>query len=180
MVLLNDGSSYSAGLAQAFKDAARPHPDLAGTSITISPSDLADLPGQLAGSSAFYAPSTVANALSVAKALQATDTTVFATDTALDSQFSAGAASFSKGWLIVSNTADYSDLAEFSRFSRRFEDTYGGKPSQFAANAYDATNLVLDKLVTAGNNRADITAGVLSTTAYQGSHGPRIVRSGQR
>jgi branched-chain amino acid transport system substrate-binding protein len=171
IVVLNDGSSYSVGLAQSFTAAANSYPDLVGSSITVAPSNLADLPGRLADSSIFYAPSSVANAVALAKALQATNTTVFATDTALDSQFSAGAASFSKNWLIVSNSADYSDLSTFTEFSRRFEAAYGGEPSQFAANAYDATNLILDELKTNGNNRAAITAGVLDTSGYQGVTG---------
>jgi branched-chain amino acid transport system substrate-binding protein len=171
VVMLNDGSSYSAGLAQAFKEAASPYGNLAGTSIMISPPELADLRGQLASSSVFYAPSTVANAVAVAKELHSTDTTIFATDTALDSQFGAGAGSISDNWLIVSNTADYADRPAFTAFSRQFEAAYGRKPTQFAANAYDATNLVVDQLVTSGNSRPAITAGVLSTTAYQGATG---------
>jgi branched-chain amino acid transport system substrate-binding protein len=171
VAVLNDGSSYSAGLARAFEDAARPYPDLVGTNITISPPDLADLPNQLASSSIFYAPSSVANAVALAKALQATDTTVFATDTALDSQFRAGAAPSSENWLIVSNNSDYSDIPAYTQFTREFEAAYGEKPSQFAANAYDATNLVLDTLETAGNDRASVTAGVLGTTRYHGATG---------
>ena len=180
VVVLNDGSSYSAGLAQAFMDAAGPYTGLAGSSITISPPELADLPGRVASSSIFYAPSTVADAVAVAKALRTTNTTVFATDTALDSQFSAGAAPFSKNWLIVSNSADYSDLEAFTQFSRQFEAAFGSKPSQFAANAYDATNLILDQLARSGY-RAAITAGKRPQhNRLPGRHRPHFVRSGYR
>lgn len=171
VVLLNDGSSYSAGLARVFEEAAKPYAGLAGKSITISPPELANLPGQVTSAAVFYAPSTVANAVAVAKALQATNPTVFATDTALDSQFGVGAAQFSGNWLIVSNSADFSDLPAFTLFSQRFEAAFDSKPSQFAAHAYDATNLVLDNLARAGNNRASITAGLMNTKDYRGATG---------
>lgn len=171
IVTLDDGSSYSAGLARAFREAAAPYTGLAGKSVTISPPDLADLPGQVANSAVFYAPSTVANAVAVAKALQASTTTVFATDTALDSQFSTGAAPIAGTWLIVSNSADFSDLPAFATFAQQFEATYGTKPSQFAANAFDATNLILDNVAKSGNDRTAITAGVLGTKDYHGATG---------
>ncbi|MEP6774924.1 MAG: branched-chain amino acid ABC transporter substrate-binding protein [Chloroflexota bacterium] len=174
VVILNDGSSYSAGLAQAFKDAAGSHPGVVGKSITISPTDLSSVPGQVASSSVFYAPSTVANAVAVSRALQANNTTVFATDTALNREFSSGAGESSRNWLIASNStdfSDFSDLAAFASFARRFEAAYGVKPSQFTANAYDATNLVLDSLLIDGDNRVAISSAVLNTREYHGATG---------
>ena len=171
ITVLNDGSSYSVGLAKTFYQAAKPYRGLAGKSITIAPPALDNLLGQVGNSAIFYAPSTVANAVAVAKGLQGSTSTVFATDTALDSQFGDEVAPFSGDWRIVSNSADYSDLPAYSAFAQQFQGAYGVKPSQFAANAYDATNLILDNVAKTGNDRAAITSGVLGTQDYRGATG---------
>lgn len=171
ITVINDGSSYSVGLATTFDEAAKPYLGLAGKNITIAPPGLDNLLGQVGNAAIFYAPSTVANAVAVARGLQGSRSTVFATDTALDSQFGDEAAPYSGDWRIVSNSADYSDLPAYNAFAQQFQRAYGAKPSQFAANAYDATNLILDSLAKTGNDRAGITSRVLGTQDYQGATG---------
>jgi branched-chain amino acid transport system substrate-binding protein len=171
IMVLDDGSSYSIGLARTFEESARPYPGLAGASIRISPPELSNLPAQVAASAVFYAPSTVANAIAVAKALQGTSTTVFATDTALDPQFAEAAAPFTGNWLVVSNSADYSDLPAYKVFAQQFEAAYDAMPSQLAANAYDATNLILDSVAKAGKDRTAVMTGVMGSKEYQGTTG---------
>jgi branched-chain amino acid transport system substrate-binding protein len=169
---LTDGSSYSLGLAQQFEKAASSHAGLASAKIAITPPNLQGLRIQLAAYTAvFYAPSTVTNAVAVAKALQGTNITVFASDTALDPQFAAEADG-AQNWRILSNSADLAGLPAFQSFAQSFKARYGTAPTQFAANAYDITNLILDNLATKGNNRDAITAAVLATAAYDGASGP--------
>jgi branched-chain amino acid transport system substrate-binding protein len=171
IAVLTDGSSYSIGLAQRFESAARGHAELAGDRIEISPPALDGLRDELASYKAlFYAPSTAQNAVSLAKALEGTNITIFATDTALDPQFAANAPD-AQNWLILSNNVDPGVDAAAQEFARDFEAKYGAAPSHLAANAYDLTNLVLDGVTTSGDDRAAITKAVLATAGYQGASG---------
>ena len=105
IAILEDGSSYSNGMAAAF---SRTAPKL-GVSFTISLTiDLAadTIPvDRLGGAAAvFYAPSTISNAVKVAKSLKQSGLPVFATDTALDPQFIDQAGDSRKSWHLLSNS----------------------------------------------------------------------------
>jgi branched-chain amino acid transport system substrate-binding protein len=171
VAVVDDGSSYSAGLAREFLQAAAAHTGLAGTTLTIAPPDLSTIATPHTGQAYFYAPSSAANALLVAQALAGIGATVLATDTALDAQFASAAANDAQNWYIVSNASLDSSLPAFGKFAQTFASEYGTAPGQFAANAYDATNLIIDAVARSGNDRAAVTAGVLDTTGYQGASG---------
>jgi branched-chain amino acid transport system substrate-binding protein len=141
VIVLEDGSSYSAGLAKEFETSA--------TALGVPVSNTVDLklaPGAVVASQLepspayFYAPSSVGNAIALARALQDSPAVVYATDTALDPQFVAQAGAAARNWKIVSNSAPPDTKGRYPSVTKEGQ-TF---PTQFAANAYDATNLVLD------------------------------------
>ena len=58
-----------------------------------------------------------------------------------------------------------------SDFVERYSDTFGVKPDVFAAQAFDAANLVLRQLASGVHARADLRAGILQTRGYPGASG---------
>lgn len=77
-------------------------------------------------------------------------------------------------------TAHYygeSKLAPVREFATRFEQAYAARPDIFAAQAYDAANLVLVQLARARATRDAVRDGVLSVTAYPGVTGVIRMRS---
>jgi ABC-type branched-subunit amino acid transport system substrate-binding protein len=58
-----------------------------------------------------------------------------------------------------------------SDFVERFSSTFGIAPEVFAAQAFDAGNLVLRQLASGRNTREDLRAGVLNTRGYPGASG---------
>ncbi|MGN0526848.1 MAG: ABC transporter substrate-binding protein [Acutalibacteraceae bacterium] len=70
---------------------------------------------------------------------------------------------------VVSNEISYitpfdvnSEDAKVSAFVAAYEEKYGGKPDQFAADAYDAIYAIFEGMKAAGINDADISASDLS------------------
>jgi branched-chain amino acid transport system substrate-binding protein len=149
VAVLNDGSSYSLGLAKTFVQNVN---TMSYVSATIVPTDLSERPVQLGNAqAAFYAPSSVQNAVNVAHALSGLDIVVFSTDVALDPQFLDGAGPDAARWHIISNSvpdAQWSDPDSevATRFQAEFEKSFGSAPEQFAANAYDITLTILSAI----------------------------------
>jgi len=154
VAVLDDGSSYSTGLANEFVTAA----GALGISVTnrihlkLDPG--ANLLSQVGPARTFfYAPSSVGFALTVARAIQSSHAVVYASDTALDPQFISQAGSAALDWKIVSNSAPPDSQGSFAA-STKPGQTF---PSQFAANAYDATSLVLDGIASGtATNRSEL------------------------
>ncbi len=161
MALLQDGSSYSIGMAKAFEKAA------AMQGIETTPIQKIDVRsedirlGQLSNQIAlFYAPSSVGNAVLVAKATMGQTSAVFATDTALDPKFVDQAGAAGRNWRIISNSAG--EDSEPKALTQASPSKINMPPGQFAANAYMITNLVLDAMAAHGANRKDVMNTVMS------------------
>lgn len=138
VAVLEDGSTYSTGIVQAFIDPITGAP---GKVYTVNPLDLSTLPAKLAGADGlFYAPSSVQNAVLVARALAPLALPVIATDVALDPQFLEGAGADAAGWRVISNSVPpselYQSISDFELFRDMFTTEYGSTPGQFAANTY--------------------------------------------
>jgi branched-chain amino acid transport system substrate-binding protein len=63
-----------------------------------------------------------------------------------------------------------------AEFRRRFEATFGRPPGFLAAQAFDATNLVLLQLVQGRRSRETLLEGLLSTQHHPGVSGPTSLR----
>lgn len=64
-----------------------------------------------------------------------------------------------------------SNFVFVSRFVERYTTTYGQEPDLFAAQAFDAANLVLVQLAAGRDSREDVRDGVLRTQGYPGVSG---------
>lgn len=58
-----------------------------------------------------------------------------------------------------------------SDFVERYSNTFGTTPDVFAAQAFDAGNLILRQLASGSDTRSDLRAGVLETRGYPGASG---------
>lgn len=176
--VLRDGSTYSDGLARRFALAARSHGLEVVGEADITHTRGTELAGQVRQSRAdvvFYAPSTTGNAVMAARALADVplSTGVFASDTALSDQFMEAAGDSAPRWWVVYN-GFVPPLAtdEWRQFEQAFMRRYAVTPSQFAANAYDLTNLVLDALERIDvPDRRQVSELVLGTRGYAGVTG---------
>lgn len=147
ITILNDGSTYSNGIAGTFSQTlSLSLRDMSPKSLTISPPSLDNLVASLGSATAiFYAPSSVNNAIAVARALENTTIDVFATDVALDQQFLEGAGNTASPWHIVSNsipTDRLYDGANATPFRDNFRARYHSDPGQYALNAYNLASLI--------------------------------------
>jgi ABC-type branched-subunit amino acid transport system substrate-binding protein len=70
-----------------------------------------------------------------------------------------------------------SELAVVRDFRGRFEDAFATPPDVFAAQAYDATNLVLVQLARGRETREAVREGVLAVSAYPGVSGVLTMRA---
>jgi ABC-type branched-subunit amino acid transport system substrate-binding protein len=70
-----------------------------------------------------------------------------------------------------------SELPVVREFRGRFEDAFATPPDVFAAQAYDATNLVLVQLARGRETREAVREGVLAVTAYPGVSGVLTMRA---
>jgi len=61
-------------------------------------------------------------------------------------------------------------------FASRFDRAYAAEPDVFAAQAFDAANLVLMQLARGRDSRADVRKGVLSVSSYPGVTGVLTMR----
>jgi branched-chain amino acid transport system substrate-binding protein len=150
IVVLEDGSTYSAGLAKRFSES---FDGVLAPANTINPMQLSDIPAQVGAADAvFYAPSSVQNAVLLAKALAPLDVQVIASDVALDPQFLDGAGSDAGGWHVVANSVPpdqlYGSSQDAEAFRQNFERANGETPGQFAANAYFFVKYLISTLAT--------------------------------
>lgn len=177
MVVVNDGSSFSQGLSEWFEVAARD----AGISITgaveIGTDGLEDVTAeinQLRPDALFYAPSSTNQAVMFAKAVKSLGPRlgIFATDTALDDKFIASASADAGLWHVVSNsTVELPTSAQATAFKQEYKAAYGDEPGIYAANAYDATKLILAVVSSGKMDRGNIIEAVRSTVEYPGASG---------
>lgn len=64
-----------------------------------------------------------------------------------------------------------SDVPFVTEFVEAYRNTFGEEPDAYAAEAYDATNLLLVQLSAGRSDREGIRAGLLDTRAYPGAAG---------
>jgi ABC-type branched-subunit amino acid transport system substrate-binding protein/TolA-binding protein len=64
-----------------------------------------------------------------------------------------------------------SDLPFVAEFVNSFQQTFGEKPDSYAAQAFDAGNIVLMQLVAGRDTRGEMRDGLLQTRAYPGATG---------
>jgi branched-chain amino acid transport system substrate-binding protein len=76
-----------------------------------------------------------------------------------------------EGALFVSHFFPESPVAYVHDFSVRFRDAFASEPAVFAAQSYDAANLVLVQLAGRRPSREDVRDGVLETVGYPGVAG---------
>ncbi|MDQ6692986.1 MAG: branched-chain amino acid ABC transporter substrate-binding protein [Chloroflexota bacterium] len=154
--VLDDGSTYSTGLARSFTAAARGRNINISGFASLSAQSLNGIAGAAHSSGAdalFYAPSSASQAVAAARALSSLilRAGLFSTDTALDASFLDSAAGSAASWHIVHNgVSDPSQLPAARSFVSEFTSVYTERPSQFAYNSYLATWLALEALQHAG------------------------------
>lgn len=176
-VVVSDGSSYSAGLAEHFRTAARSKGILTSATVEVSMTNVVELMAQITRQSPdalFYAPSSVSLAISLARNIQGNEPRfgIFATDTALDDRFAGSLEAASTTWRVIYNgSTELPSSPEADRFDRAFTRAFQTQPGLHAARAYDATKLILQAISGSSPSRADVLEQVLSTHEYQGAGG---------
>jgi hypothetical protein len=75
------------------------------------------------------------------------------------------------GAVVVTPFYPESDLPFVTEFVRGYRNTFGAEPDAYAAEAFDAANLVLVQLSAGRTDRDAVRAGVLGTRAYPGATG---------
>jgi len=164
IVVLYDGSTYSAGLAREFEAsfkgaAAQPVMlDTSVESVTLPPLEEYD--------AAFFAPSSVKSAGRAASALSASALPVYSTDVALDPQFSDLVGDAAASWRIVSNSG--------ATISAPVTTLYAGIPQEFevsrpALNAYVFTRLVFDAVAAGAKAREQVLTSVKNARLPDGN-----------
>lgn len=176
--VLNDGSSYSIGLARHFTiEAKKGGLGIAGEAA-FTPSDQAALVGKLregVADAIFFAPSSTGSAINFARLLDGAQLslTAFLSDTAMSDQFLEAVGDNASRWRILYNGGEANtDRAGWKAFASRFQGAYSIPPSQAAARAYDLANRALEAIkIDPGIDRAELTRRVLATRGYEGASG---------
>ena len=75
------------------------------------------------------------------------------------------------GALFTAHFYPDSQVPYVREFTSRYEASFGRRPGAFAAQAYDATNLVLTQMVRGRYKRESVRKGVLAIDAYPGVSG---------
>ncbi len=172
-LVVDDGSSYSEGMAQAFIRRAAS----TGTLRVVATAKLGEPGGRMSTTPAdtvYFAPSSTEKATQLARLLEETRrrTGVFVSDVALSDQLTEEALRSIDGWHVTFNGATYPPQTDKSRaFAAAFQSRYGALPTQFAANAYDLASLALDAVVTSGRDREAVLNKVMQTQGYEGAGG---------
>ncbi len=174
---VGDDSDYSRGMTKVFAGAAYAHSVQVTRNIELSGLDLTGTGGPThpQPDAIFSAPSNLDGVKKLAAALKQNTlrSGVFVTDVALSDQLSEGDRQLMEGWHILFNAGvGITQSPAYLEFARRFHERYGRAPSAFAANAYDATGLVLDAAGKPGMDRRGIIAAVLNTQKPDGASGP--------
>ncbi len=176
--VVDDGSSYSAGLASQFVRTAH---DIGLNVIARSSLDqrddtkLGSLLKEANADALFFAPSTIKNAVQISLLLEADQLTanVFVSDTALNDEFLETVGSKISRWHFTFNGGTRAlEAGRYSEFARHYLLKYGVEPQIGAARAYDMTTLVLDAVDSMQTpQRNAITERVLKTKNYKGVSG---------
>ena len=69
-----------------------------------------------------------------------------------------------------------SDIPLVAEFVARYRKTFGDEPDAYAAQAFDATNLILVQLASGRTDREDLREGLLDTRAFPGATGALTMR----
>jgi ABC-type branched-subunit amino acid transport system substrate-binding protein len=69
-----------------------------------------------------------------------------------------------------------SDVPFVAEFVERYRNTFGVAPGAYAAQAFDATNLILVQLASGRDHRSGLREGLLDTRAYPGATGVLTMR----
>jgi branched-chain amino acid transport system substrate-binding protein len=151
VLVLEDGSTYSAGMGREF--ASRLPGIASGPEHVATSGESVILPSLEGYDAVFVAPSSVQSAARLARALEETSRTVYSTDVALDPQFIQSAGSASRNWLIVSNGA-----APAARgLDTFFPDTPAAiARSRMALSAYISARLVVEAVESGATNRTAV------------------------
>jgi branched-chain amino acid transport system substrate-binding protein len=176
--VLDDGSSYSIGLAAHFSAKAQQ----LGLSVVgevsspeIGQSSLAHNLTASGADTLFFAPSSTGSAANFARLLNDSQLsiTAFLSDTAMSEQFLDAVGDNAGRWRIIYNGGEAdTNRSAWQAFARRFQEAYSVPPTQAAARAYDLTNLTLEAVkANPGIGRAELTRRVLATRDYDGASG---------
>lgn len=76
-----------------------------------------------------------------------------------------------EGAIFTAGFYDGDTTAEVVNFVTKYEEAFGARPDMFAAQAYDAANIVLKAIRTAGGDRAGIRDAIAATQNYPGITG---------
>jgi len=82
-----------------------------------------------------------------------------------------------EGALFTAHFYPGSHVPYVQEFTSRYEETFGRRPGVFAAQAYDATQLVLVQLARGRQRRESVRKGVLATEGYPGVSGVITMRA---
>ncbi|MEA2575778.1 MAG: branched-chain amino acid transport system substrate-binding protein [Chloroflexia bacterium] len=170
VLILADSSDYGRGMASAFRtEAGRLGISLVGTA---DPDTASRLDAALVAKAdvVFLAISNLTSAATAANMLAEHPTRlgVISTDVLLSDRLSHELLEGIEGWYVVFNgDTTPGDPGHFADFAAAFESRYGLLPSQYAANAYDATAAVLDAAAHGSVDRKSILDGVRAGT-YEG------------
>lgn len=76
-----------------------------------------------------------------------------------------------EGALFAAHFFPESPVPYVQEFAQRYRDTFGAEPGVFAAQSYDAANLVLAQLAARRSDREAVRDGILATQGYPGVAG---------
>lgn len=97
---------------------------------------------------------------------------IFAFDRAVHPKFLEAAGAAAEGVIATATFNPDRDDRVWRGFEQRYRERFGRQPTAFAAHAYDATNLVIDAIRSAGLNRARIRDALFAHTTFAGVTGP--------
>jgi branched-chain amino acid transport system substrate-binding protein len=176
VLVLQDGSSYSEGLARTFIQKGKEFNLETFGAERADPSGLdasalleKDHPGGI-----FYAASSAGQAAMFAKALAAVnrDIPVYSTDTALSDQFLQAAGTSASNWRVTYNGGSVRDTPpSWGGFREAYLRQFKAEPGVVAGLAYDGANLVLNSIAAGDSTREQVLARVLGTSGYLGASG---------
>jgi branched-chain amino acid transport system substrate-binding protein len=176
--VLDDGSSYSIGLAAHFSAKAQQLGlNVVGevSSPKIGQSSLAHNLTASGADTLFFAPSSTGSAANFARLLNDSQLsiTAFLSDTAMSDQFLDAVGDNASQWRIIYNGGEAdTNRSAWQAFARRFQEAFSVPPTQASARAYDLTNLTLEAIkANPGIGRAELTRRVLATLYYEGASG---------
>ncbi|MBI5503188.1 MAG: ABC transporter substrate-binding protein [Deltaproteobacteria bacterium] len=96
---------------------------------------------------------------------------IFAFDRAVHPKFLETAGAAAEGVIATATFNPDRDDQVWRRFEQRYRERFGEEPTAFAAHAYDAANLIIDAIRSAGLNRARIRDALFVPRTFDGVTG---------